>query len=74
MNWPEYVSAMKNGVEFLCALASVVGLLGLVFGLIMFLLGGIQSRQSSIKIIVFSFIIVAIFGLQSGMKYFGMYR
>ena len=67
MNFAEYFTKVSEGIEFLLALGSIIGLLGLLFGLVMLLAG---YRENGVKIIIISFIIVAICGLYTGTNYF----
>ena len=67
MIFAEYFTKVSEGIEFLIALGSIIGLLGLLMGFVILLAG---YREKGVKIIVISFIIVAICGLHTGTKYF----
>jgi hypothetical protein len=58
------------GIEFLIAVGSIMGLLGLVLGIIFFLVGGPRTRMKMIRVILISIILVSICGLYTGKKYF----
>ena len=62
-----YFSRVLDGVEFLIALGSIIGLLALILGLLMILAG---YRTQAIKLIIVSICIIAICGLHTGTKYF----
>lgn len=70
MNIEEYVSMVIDGFEFLIALGSLVGLLGLIVGIALLLLGGHYSRKTAIEIIIVSVILTCLCGLYTGVKYF----
>jgi len=70
MNVEEYVSAVIDGFEFLIALGSLLGLLGLIAGFVLLFLGGHYSRRTAFNILIVSFILVCICGLYTGVKYF----
>ena len=62
-----YFARVLDGVEFLIALGSIIGLLALILGLLMILAG---YRTHAIKLIIVSICIIAICGLHTGTKYF----
>ena len=66
----DYFDSMGNAIEYLFALGSILGLLGLVFGFFLVIWGGKRAKQAALGIIIFSFIIVNICGLQTGIRYF----
>ncbi len=59
-----------EGIEFLIALGSIVGLLGLVIGIIFFLIGGSRLRMRMIRVILISIVLVSVCGLYTGKQYF----
>ena len=67
MIFNSYYTKVLEGVEFLIALGSIIGLLALVVGLLMILAG---YRNQAIKLILISICIIAICGLHTGTKYF----
>lgn len=62
-----YLSKVADGIEYLIALASIIGLLGLLIGLCM-IFG--ENRRSGIRLIIISLVIVAIAGISTGVSYF----
>ena len=67
MNIEVYFTKISQGIEFLIALGSIIGLLGLLLGLVMLLAG---YRENGVKLIIISFVIVGICGLYTGTNYF----
>ena len=67
MIFSEYFTKVSEGIEFLIALGSIIGLLGLLLGLVMLLAG---YRENGVKLIIISLPIVAICGLYTGTNYF----
>ena len=67
MIFSDYFTRVLEGVEFLIALGSIIGLLALVVGLLMMLAG---YRNQAVKLIIISIGIIAICGLHTGTKYF----
>jgi hypothetical protein len=68
----DYVGEMLGGVEFLIALGSIIGLLGLIAGFIGVLVMPRFRRQNMIFIIIVSIILLIICGLDTGLRYFGI--
>jgi len=68
----DYFDGMVNAVEFLLAIGSIIGLLGLIVGILGWLfLGQFGKRRMAIVIIV-SFILLTVCGLHTGLDYFGV--
>jgi len=67
MSGQDYFSSVVEGIEFLIATASIIGLLGLLLGLLM-IIGGYKT--AGIKLFVVCLVIVGITGLFTGVKYF----
>ena len=65
-----YFTKVSEGIEFIIALGSIIGLLGLVIGLLMLLLGGGSYRHYALKLIIIGLILVSICGLRTGTKFF----
>ncbi|MHA1294547.1 MAG: hypothetical protein ACTSQJ_18050 [Promethearchaeota archaeon] len=70
MIFENYFDKVSEGIEFLVALGSIIGLLGLICGLIGFFIMGNYYKGKFMVIIVISFILIAICGLHTGTKYF----
>jgi len=70
----DYVDDLGAGMEFLIALGSILGFLGLVVGFIVFIWGGGRLRKHMLGIIIFSIALLAVCGLDTGVKYFNIFR
>jgi len=73
MTEDQYLASVTEAIMFIRALGSIVGLLGLIFGLL-FLMFYRTKRNPAIPIIIISFMLVAVCGLYTGTRYFGLYR
>lgn len=70
----DYFDDIGSSVEFLIALGSILGMLGLVVGFIVFIWGGGRMKKHMIGVIIFSIALLAICGLDTGVKYFNIFR
>ena len=70
----DYFEDILGGIEYLIALGSMLGLLGLIMGLIFFVWGSKRMRYHMIGVIIVSFILLGICGLDTGIKYFRLFR
>ncbi len=70
----DYFDDLGTGMEFLIALGSILGFIGLVVGFIVFIWGGGRLRKHMLSVIVFSIALLAICGLETGVKYFHIFR
>lgn len=68
----DYVESMFEGVEFLIALGSIIGLLGLIAGLIGMLVMPRFRRQNMFFLIAISIILLIVCGANTGLQYFGI--
>lgn len=68
-----YFEGLEAGIEFLIALGSIIGVLGLVIGIIG-LITDLGYRKTMIEIIIISIILIGICGIQTGIRYFSIYR
>lgn len=64
-----YASKVVDGVEFLIAFVSLIGFLGLLVGILMLLAVG-YYRNTAVKVIIISLILLGITGMYTGVKYF----
>ncbi|TFG08622.1 MAG: hypothetical protein EU539_01790 [Promethearchaeota archaeon] len=71
----DYFQRIGEAIEFLIALGSVVGFMGLILGLIflLFPIGGDRSRITMLGIVIVSIILIALCGLHTGTKYFHLH-
>ncbi|MFX1277700.1 MAG: hypothetical protein ACFFAH_08115 [Promethearchaeota archaeon] len=71
MIYSSYFDSVADGIEFLLALGSIIGLLGLIMGLIFFIFGSGKYRGKMLGVIIFSIILLAFCGgFGRGLKYF----
>ena len=70
----DYFEEVLGGIEYLIALGSIVGLLGFIIGILFLIWGGQRSRNKMIGVIVASFVLLAICGVDTGIKYFRIFR
>ena len=69
------LNGLLDGVEFLIAVGSILGLLGLLIGIIFLVFGGSRMRKHMIGVIIFSLILITLCGgVDTGLKYFHIYR
>jgi len=66
----DYFDVFEESFEFLMALGSIVGMLGIIIGLLGWLFLGQFRRHKMIGVIIVSVILLAICGLNTGMTYF----
>ncbi|MFX0034256.1 MAG: hypothetical protein ACFE9I_01285 [Candidatus Hermodarchaeota archaeon] len=69
----DYFDGIGGGIEFLMALGSIIGLLGLIVGILGWLFLGQFQRHKMISVIVVSIILLTVCGLHTGIKYFRIY-
>jgi len=70
MDVASYLSEVFAGFEFLIALASLIGIFGLVIGGFMLFFGGRPFKSKGLKIMLVSIVLLVLFGLNTGIKYF----
>ena len=70
MDAGSYFSDVLGGIDFLMALGSLIGFFGVLLGLAMLFLGGRQFKSKGLKVLVISIILLALFGVNTGIKYF----
>jgi len=66
----DYFDVFEESIEFLMALGSIVGMLGVIVGLLGWLFLGQFKRHKMIGVIIISVILLAVCGLNTGMVYF----
>ena len=69
----DYFDGIGESIEFLLALGSIMGMLGLIVGILGYLLMGQFKKHKMIPVIVVSIILLAVCGLTTGTKYFRIY-
>ena len=65
-----YFDAVEEAIEYLVAIGSIIGFLGLVVGIVGWLSLGQFNRHKMIGVIVASIILLALCGTHTGFKYF----
>ena len=70
----DYFEGILEGVEFLIAVGSIVGLLGLFVALIFIVWGSKRMRYHMTGVIIVSFILLGVCGPDTGIKYFRIFR
>jgi len=70
----DYFEEVLEGIEYLIALGSILGLLGLVIGMFFLIWGGQRYRDKMIGVIIASIALLAMCGLNTGIKYFNILR
>ena len=69
----EYFDMVGDAVEFLIAMGSIIGFLGLIVGILGWMFLGQFQRHKMIGVIVVSIILLSICGTHTGLKYFHIY-
>ncbi len=69
----DYFNGILEAIEFLIALGSIIGMLGLIIGILGWLFLGQFQRHKMIGVIIASLILLTICGLHTGIKYFRIY-
>jgi len=69
----DYFDGIEGAIEFLVALGSIVGMLGLIVGILGWLALGQFQKHKMIGVIVVSIILLTICGVHTGIKYFRIY-
>jgi hypothetical protein len=70
----DYFDLVENGIEFLIAIGSIIGLLGVIVGVIFLVWGNSRIKAKMIGVLVISFILLTLCGLETGLRYFHVYR
>jgi len=70
----DYFDSLMEGIEYLIALGSIIGLLGVIVSLIFLLWGGARYRAHMSGVLIVSFILLAVCGLSTGLNYFRIFQ
>ncbi|KKM75362.1 hypothetical protein LCGC14_1391050 [marine sediment metagenome] len=68
-----YIEDLAEIIEFLLAIGSMMGMLGLIIGLIGWLLLGQSQRKRLIGLMIVSVILLMVCGVNTGIRYFRIY-
>jgi len=66
----DYFDGIAEAIEFLIALGSIIGFLGLIVGILGWLFLGQFQRHKMIGVVVVSIILLSVCGLYTGVRYF----
>lgn len=69
----DYFDQIGDGIEFLLALGSIIGLLGLIVGILGWLFLGQFQRHKMIGVVIVSLVLLAVCGINTGLRYFRIY-
>ncbi len=69
----DYLEDIGEIIEFLLALGSIMGMLGLVIGLLGWLFLGQFQRKKVIGLMIVSVILLMVCGVNTGIRYFRIY-
>ena len=70
----DYFEELLGGFEYIIAFGSLVGIFGLIVGIILAIWGGSRLRYKMLGVIIFSFVLLAVCGVDTGFKYFRIFR
>ena len=69
-----YFDSIGEGIEYLLALGAIIGLLGLIMGIILFIFGSSRYRTKMMGVIIISIILLSICGgYGRSLKYFRLH-
>ncbi len=69
----DYFEGVLEGFEYLFALGSIIGLLGLLIGILFLIWGGQRYRSKMFGVIIASFVLLVMCGVDTGIKYFKIF-
>ncbi|MBA7534535.1 hypothetical protein ES705_26783 [subsurface metagenome] len=69
----DYFEDVLGGFEYLIVLGSIMGLFGFMIGMVFLIWGGQRYRNKMIGVIIASFVLLAVCGLDTGIKYFRIF-
>jgi len=70
MNFDGYFDKIFEGIEFLMAIGSIMGLLGLIIGILGMLTLPRYKRHNMYFVLGISIVLLAVCGFQTGLRYF----
>ena len=73
MDVDSYFASMIEGLEFIRALGSIIGILGFVIGLLMLVSGGRAFKKTALKVVIICIGLMFACGPDTGIKYFRIY-
>ncbi|MBY8981717.1 MAG: hypothetical protein KGD57_02125 [Candidatus Lokiarchaeota archaeon] len=69
----DYFEKLGEGIEFLIAIGSIIGLFGIIISILALIVISKYYQTKVIFVLVISIILLCICGFDTGLKYFGMY-
>ena len=69
----DYFDGIGDAIEFLTAVGSIVGFLGLMVGILGWMFFSRRGRHRMIGIIVVSLVLLVVCGFDTGIRYFRIY-
>ena len=69
----DYFDQIGEAIEFLLAVGSIIGLLGLIIGILGWFFLGQFQRHKMIGVVVVSIILLTVCGINTGLRYFRIY-
>ena len=70
----DYFEDLLEGFEYLIAFGSLIGIVGLIVGIIFVIWGGSRLRYKMFGVVVASIVLIAVCGVDTGFKYFRIFR
>lgn len=68
-----YFETLGDGIEFLIALGSVIGLLGIIISILGLIVLSKYYKTKVLLVLLASIILICLCGLNTGLIYFGLY-
>jgi len=72
MRFQSYADGFTEGLEFLLALGSIMGLLILIAGLLGMVIMPKYKRSNMCLILIIGFVLLMMCGISTGLEYFGV--
>ena len=70
MDLDSYVDSMLEGIEFIRAFGSIIGILGFVIGLLMLVSGGRAYKKTGLRVVLICIVLLFVCGPDTGIRYF----
>ena len=70
----DYFEGIIEAIEFLIAVGSIIGLLGVIVSIIFLMCGGGRMRGRMASVLIVSLVLLGVCGLSTGLKYFRIFR
>ena len=70
MDLDSYVDSILEGIEFIRAFGSIIGILGFVIGLLMLVSGGRAYKKTGLRVVLICIVLLFVCGPDTGIRYF----